>query len=182
MGNVAETKQDEQQVQTESVQPEPVQAAPAQAALELLEQQAMAKNQKQKKGNGPLLPILTVLLVLVGLCEAALWGYFAFASFQANRALRQYEAEQSGQEQAARAAGASAYGPRMKVENGQITWRLEDDIDPTAGGTAAPAQNGGGQAASSAGRIAFPKIPYALAEPETAGLPSVADGGSQTLT
>lgn len=178
MGNVAETKQDEQQVQTE-----PAQAK--QDPLELLEQQAMAKNQKQKKGNGPLLPILTVLLVLVGLGEAALWGYFAFASFRANRALRQYEAEQSGQEQTVRTAGASAYGPRMKVENGQITWRLEEDedIDPTAGGTASPAQNGGGQTASSGGTIRFPEIRYALAQQETEAAPSsVADGGNQTFT
>lgn len=148
-------------------------------------EQEEKKPPKAPKERNPFLTLLTVLLVLAGVGELALWGYFGFASFQANRALRQYEAEQSGQEQTVRTAGASAYGPRMKVENGQITWRLEEDedIDPTAGGTASPAQNGGGQTASSGGTIRFPEIRYALAQQETEAAPSsVADGGNQTFT
>ena len=176
---MAKTKTEEQQLQAEQTRQDP---------LELLEQQAMARNEKQKKqGSGPLLPILTVLLVLVGLGEAALWGYFGFASFRANRALRQYEAEQSRQDQPSRAAGASAYGPRLRVESGQITWRLEEDedIDPTAGGTASPAQNGGGQTTPSTGLIRFPKVPYALAEQDTESSSqrtAAAGDGTGTLT
>ena len=181
MSGVAKTKTEEQQLQAEQTR----QAQTEQ--LELLEQQAMDRNKKQKKGSGPLLPILTVLLILVGLGEAALWGYFGFASFRANRALRQYEAEQSRQDQPSRAAGASAYGPRLRVESGQITWRLEEDedIDPTAGGTASPAQNGGGQTTPSTGLIRFPKVPYALAEQDTESSSqrtAAAGDGTGTLT
>ena len=145
---------------------------------------------KLPKERNPLLTVLTILLVLAGVGELALWGYFGFASFQASSALRRYEAEQqaAAEERAAQGiVSGSAYGPSLKVENGQVTWRLEEDedIDPTAGGTASPAQNGGGQTTPSTGLIRFPKVPYALAEQDTESSSqrtAAAGDGTGTLT
>lgn len=161
------------------------QAQSEQEQLEQLEQQQLSK--KQKQGRGPLLTILTVLLILVGLGEAGLWGYFGFSSFQANRALRRYEAERAAAAENRPRATASAYGPRMRIENGQIVWQLDEDedIDPTAGGTISPARNDGGQTTPSAGTIGFPRIPYVLAEQETESPSQETDpagNGSATLT
>lgn len=135
-------------------------------------EQEEKKPPKAPKERNPFLTLLTVLLVLAGVGELALWGYFGFASFQANRALRQYEAEQQAAAEERAAQGivyGSAYGPSLKVENGQVTWRREEDenIDPTAGGASAEtaaSQGGGGQTGQS--RIYIPRIPYALAEQE----------------
>ncbi len=145
----------------------------------------MAKKEKQKvetepkpepkkppkvpKDGNPLLKILTILLILVGVGELALVGYYGFGVFQSNRAMRQYEAEQEAlrEEQLSRGTTAgSSFGPTLKVENGTVTWRREDDR-PT-GGTAAPSegtpvssQNDGEQQLA---RISVPIIPYLLAD------------------
>ena len=156
MGNVAKKKKKNEQ----PAEPEPEQ-----------EQRELPKLPKERN---PLLTVLTILLVLAGVGELALWGYFGFASFQASSALRRYEAEQqaAAEERAAQGiVSGSAYGPSLKVENGQVTWRLEEDedIDPTAGGTAAhtaASQGGGGQTDTASPRLSIPKIPYALAERE----------------
>ena len=138
------------------------------------------------KERNPLLALLTVLLVLVGVSELAVWGWFGFSAFQSSRAQRQYEAEQraAAEERAAQGiVSGSAYGPRLKVENGQVTWRLEDEDQlPAGGGTssgAAVSQGGGAQAGQSQSRIYIPKIPYALAEQKTEGQP--ASQGAQSL-
>lgn len=84
------------------------------------EEQPAEPEQKQRelpkvpKERNPLLTILTLLLVVVGIGELALWGYFGFSTVQVNRARRQYEAEQkaAAEERASRGtAYASAYGP-----------------------------------------------------------------------
>lgn len=146
---------------------------------------------KLPKERNPLLTVLTILLVLVGVGELALWGYFGFSTFQANRALRQYEAEQeaAAEERASRGITAgSSYSARLKVENGQVTWRREDAL-PAGGGTASGttmSQDGGGtQADQSQSRISVPNIPYALAKPETEVQPAVqgaesSDSGTAT--
>lgn len=144
------------------------------------EEQPAEPEQKQRelpkvpKERNPLLTILTLLLVVVGIGELALWGYFGFSTVQVNRARRQYEAEQkaAAEERASRGtAYASAYGPRLKVKNGQGTWRIEDeDRLPAGGGTTSgttASQGGGAQTDPSVRRIYMPKIPYALAQQET---------------
>lgn len=134
---------------------------------------------KLPKERNPLLTVLTILLVLVGVGELALWGYFGFSTFRANRALRQYEAEQqaAAEERASRGLTAgSSYSARLKVENGQVTWRREDDLSAGGGTTSGSAmsQNGGGaQADQSQSRISIPNIPYALAKPEPEESPAV---------
>lgn len=157
MGNVAKKKKNEQPVEPEQEQEQ--------------EQRELPKLPKERN---PLLTVLTILLVLTGVGELALWGYFGFASVQANRALRRYEAERQAAAEERAAQGivySSAYGPSLKVENGQVTWRLEDeDILPAAGGTAADtaaSQGGGEQAGTASPRLQIPKIPYALAEQDS---------------
>ena len=57
------------------------------------------------------------------------------------------------------------------MENGQVTWRIEDeDRLPAGGGTTSgttASQGGGAQTDPSVRRIYMPKIPYALAQQET---------------
>ena len=58
------------------------------------EEQPAEPEQKQRelpkvpKERNPLLTILTLLLVVVGIGELALWGYFGFSTVQVNRARR----------------------------------------------------------------------------------------------
>lgn len=148
--------------------------------------QEQKKPPKVPKERSPLLTVLTVLLVVLGVGELALWGCFGFSSFQANRALRQYEAAQkaAAEERAAQGITAgSAYGPRLKVENGQVTWRLEDEDRLSLGGGTTPgtttSQNSGAQDSQSQYRIYIPKIPYALAEQDTGTQPPAQNAGSQ---
>ena len=65
---------------TESVQAVPEEEAPKQEAPkpEAPAQAASAPAEKAKKKDGPALTVLTVLLVLVGVAELALWGLAGF--------------------------------------------------------------------------------------------------------
>lgn len=65
---------------TESVQAVPEEEAPKQEAPrpEGPAQAAPAPAEKAKKKEGPALTVLTVLLVLVGVADLALWGLAGF--------------------------------------------------------------------------------------------------------
>ena len=65
---------------TESVQAVPEEEAPKQEAPrpEGPAQAAPAPAEKAKKKDGPALTVLTVLLVLVGVADLALWGLAGF--------------------------------------------------------------------------------------------------------
>lgn len=65
---------------TESVQAVPEEEAPKQEAPrpEAPAQAASAPAEKAKKKDGPALTVLTVLLVLVGVADLALWGLAGF--------------------------------------------------------------------------------------------------------
>ncbi len=68
---------------TESVQAVPEEEAPKQEAPrpEGPAQAAPAPAEKAKKKEGPALTVLTVLLVLVGAADLALWGLAGFYFF-----------------------------------------------------------------------------------------------------
>ena len=65
---------------TEPVQAVPEEEAPKQEAPrpEAPPQAASAPAEKAKKKDGPALTVLTVLLVLVGVADLALWGLAGF--------------------------------------------------------------------------------------------------------
>lgn len=133
-----------------------------------LEQKELPK--VPKEGN-PLLTILTILLVLVGLGELGLWGYYGFGVFRDTRALRQYEEEQQALAEDRKSGGTAAggsFGPTLKVENGSVTWRREEDR-PIGGGGTLPQEEAaslaqGGDDGTRLARISMPKIPYLLAD------------------
>lgn len=122
--------------------------------------------QQPKKKRELLLPFLTLLLIVLGVSEAAFWGYFGFSSYRSSLAMQRYEEEQRALEQEQAAGGirgGSAYGPNLKVENGTVTWQREDWV------------SAGGNALSSGTPVPLPEeerrissygIPYTLASSE----------------
>lgn len=125
------------------------------------------KADKPAKGNGPLLPLLTVLLAIVGVAELALWGYYGLGVVQDMSAARQREAERQARAEELAARGpvaSSTYGPGLKVENGRVTWRWEDDLPtvsaPVEDGMETPFREDGLRLS----RLPVHKIPYLLAD------------------
>lgn len=123
---------------------------------------------KLPKQGSPLLTILVIFLVLVGVGEVALWGYWGFGTYRANQALKlQGEQREAEEEQAAEGVSAgSALGPGLKVEHGVVTWQREEE---PYGGTGLPAQSIGltpGSGEKRLSRLSVPKIHYVLAEQE----------------
>ena len=145
------------------------------------------KPPKLPKDRSPLLIFLTILLVLVGLGEAGLWGCFGLGTYRNSLALRQYEAQQKAyqEERASKGVlGGSAYGPNLKVENGVVTWQREDKL---SGAIRLPSQElgypkDGGEKRLS--RLSVFRVPYALAdmEEETAQPPAAEDSAVPTTT
>ena len=124
---------------------------------------------KLPKQGSPLLTILVILLVLVGVGEAALWGYWGFGTYRANQALKLQEKQREAEEEqtGGGVAAGSALGPGLKVENGVVTWQWEDELD---GGAGLPALSAGFTQSGGEKRLSglwVPEINYVLAEQET---------------
>ncbi|WP_325201181.1 hypothetical protein [Oscillibacter sp.] len=77
---MAEEMTDPGQAAPEQTAPEQAASGPAAAAEAVLEQaaRASAPAEKDKKEGGSALTVLTVLLVLVGAADLALWGLAGF--------------------------------------------------------------------------------------------------------
>lgn len=175
---------------TELQQEQPAEAAAAEAQPPKPEQNKQAPPEKPKKKLELLIPFLTLLLIVLGLSEAAFWGYYGFSSYRHSLALEQYEARQKAleEERAARGiTGGSAYGPNLKVENGTVTWQREDWISAGSGGSMSPAGPVQVQPSQPEEKrlsgIYVPQIPYTLAETETDGKqPSPTADGAPSST
>lgn len=88
------------------------------------------------QGDGPLLTILTILLVAVGIFELALGVFMGFGLYRGILAQRAYEArskdDEPGQTEAVQ-TGASYAGPWLTIENGTVTWRREEGLGGSDG-------------------------------------------------
>lgn len=82
---------------------------------------------KVPKEREPLRTFLTILLVLVGLGEAALLGYVGLCARDGIQARRNYEAQlASTPSETVPSTGAGSYaGPWLMIENGVVTWEWE---------------------------------------------------------
>ena len=124
------------------------------------------ESSKDPKRRDILLPVLTVLLILIGIGEAVFWGYFGFSAYARSLARERYEEQQRvlEEERASRGLGGSSYSPNLKVENGTVVWEREQwrySGSGQAANTAAGPQREDGVRLSGLPVI---KIPYTLAE------------------
>ena len=95
----------------------------------------------------PLRIFFTVLLILVGAAELALWGYLGFAVYQSIQTQRTNHTQQG----VSQTAGRAGYiGPGLMLENG-----VPVDLPPTE--DTQPAEK-------SLASLSVPVLPYALAE------------------
>ena len=137
-----------------------------------------------KKKVEILIPLLTVLLILIGLGEAAFWGCFGFSSYRNSLTRERYEAQQKAleEERASKGLlGGSAYGPNLKVENGTVTWEREKEEWSYGGNVAAQTQVNRREDGLRLSWLSVFPIPYALAQMEAgdfplASAPAVVDG------
>ena len=174
---MAEVELQEQTAELEQAAEEQTEVEPSQEAGEAAEPAEQSGSQEQPAEPGPpkekkslLLPCLTVLLILLGLGEAVFWGLYGLSSYQNARALKLYEERQQAmaeEREAQGITGGSAYGPRLKVENGVVTWQREDELPEWNGqdidGTAVALDKGEKRMST----LSVPKIPYTLAQMET---------------
>lgn len=172
-------------------------AAPDTAAAQSPEQPAppaaaAQKPEEQKKKREFLIPLLTVLLILLGIGEAVFWGCFGFASYRNSLAQARYEQQQKSREEQRAAAGllgGSAYGPNLKVENGTVTWEREKWISQGSSLTDPPKVNRR-EDGLRLSWLSVPPIPYDLAEmaedmeppAETEDLPAQPSDGQEAPT
>lgn len=122
---------------------------------------------KTSKGRGILLPLLTVLLILVGIGEVVFWGYFGFSTYARSLARERAEQQQKAEEQVSRGLGGSSYSPNLKVENGTVTWEREKWWYSGSGQPANTAAGPRREDGMRLSRLPVARIPYALAEMDT---------------
>ncbi|MCI9157213.1 MAG: hypothetical protein HFF44_09815 [Lawsonibacter sp.] len=121
MAETTAEKPQAEEVQQQSLQPEEKQP-----------EKEPPKKAKLPKEGGLLLTVLTILFVLVGIGELALWSFTGFRFFQGSQARRAYQAQQAAQ--TGTAPSASSYsGPWLIVENGTVVWRWEEDLTGSNG-------------------------------------------------
>lgn len=172
---MAETKQDEQLAEPQEIAVETPEEAPHEtlegAPQESLED-APQETPKAAKQRDILLPVLTVLLILLGIGEAVFWGYFGFSAYARSLARERYEQQQKSEEQSSKGVGGSSYSPNLKVENGTVVWEREkwrySGSGQPANTSAGPRREDGMRLS----RLSVVNIPYALAEMDTDGEPS----------
>lgn len=189
VSQMADVKEDEQLAEPQEASEETPQETPENPPQESPEQPP-EEPQKPKKESNILIPVLTFLLVLLGISEAVFWGYFALSAYSSSLARERYEQQQKAlvEEQASQGIrGGSSYSPNLKVENGVVTW--ERDKWEYAGSSqsantsaAAPQREDGLRLAS----VPVVKVPYRLAQRDTEeNLPSTrpaAGGAAPTST
>lgn len=168
VADVAKTEEKTAEAAQAPASPEETPAPQEQAAPSPEQAPAKPAPKPPKEGNA-LISILTVLLVVVGIGELFLLGLFGFRFYQGRLALRQYESSRSGtQTDSAQAASMASYsGPWLKIENGQVVWRREDDLASGAsGGTSVEVQipTQGPDGEKILARPGVPIIRYRLAE------------------
>ena len=120
--------------------------------------------QKSSKGRGILLPLLTVLLILVGIGEVVFWGYFGFSTYARSLARERAEQQQKAEEQGSRGLGGSSYSPNLKVENGTVPWEREKWWYSGSGQPANTAAGPRREDGMRLSRLPVARIPYTLAE------------------
>lgn len=166
---MAETKQDEQLAEPQEILEGTPDALPQESS-----EDSPQKVPKAPKQRDILLPVLTVLLILVGIGEAVFWGYYGFSAYARSLARERYEQQQKAEDQPTKGLGGSSYSPNLKVENGTVIWEREKW-----------GYSGGGQPANTStgprredgmrlSRLPAVKIHYALAEMDTDWEPSSA--------
>ena len=159
---------------TESDQLEQMQTAPEELPQANPEQQEATEQpaeQKQPGQGNVLIPVLTVLLVLLGIGEAAFWGYFALSAYSQSLARERYEQQQRAlmEEQTSKGIrGGSSLSPNLKVENGIVTWEREKwaytgSSQPANTSSSGPRREDGLRLA----RLPVASIPYTLAKDDT---------------
>lgn len=180
---MAETKQDEQLAEPLESSEEMPQELPQESSENMPE--GSPENTPEEAPKDPnrrnlLLPVLTILLILVGIGEAIFWGYFGFSAYARSLARERYEQQQKAlaEEQASKGIkGGSSYSPNLKVENGTVTWEREKwgyaESSQPANTSTTPRREDGLRLA----RLPVFTIPYLLAETDTdGGLPSTQTG------
>lgn len=189
MAEAAEVKQEEQpagpqaaveeapQEPSEGAAQENAEEAPREGSAETPEEAAAAP-----KRSSILLPVLTVLLILLGIGEAVFWGYFGFSAYVRSLERERYEQQLRvlEEERASRGTiGGSSYSPNLRVENGTVTWEREHwgytGSGQPANTSTVPRREDGLRLS----RLPVVRIPYTLAEmdedlPET----GAADSGT----
>lgn len=166
---MAELKQDEQLTEPQAAPEEAPAGTPAEAPQESSED-TPEKAPKDPNRSSILLPVLTVLLILIGIGEAIFWGYFGLSAYARSLARERYEQQQKvlAEEQASKGIrGGSSYSPNLRVENGTVTWEREErgyagSSQPTST-SASPRREDGLRLA----RLPVFRIPYLLAEMDT---------------
>lgn len=139
--------------------------APPQAVPE----ETLRETPKASKRGGVLIPLLTVLLILVGIGEALFWGYFGFSTYARSLARERAEQQQKTEEQSSKGLGGSSYSPNLKVENGTVTWEREKWRYSGSGQPANTAAGPRREDGMRLSRLSVARIPYALAEMDTDG-------------
>lgn len=147
--------------------PQETPEAPPQDSPESLPEES----QKKPRQSNILIPLLTILLVLLGIGEAVFWGYFALSAYSNSLARERYEQQQKAlaEEQASKGIrGGSSYSPNLKVENGAVTWEREKwayagSSQPANTSAAAPRREDGPRLS----RLAVIRVPYLLAKMDT---------------
>ena len=162
---MAEVLQEEQLAEPQTAPEEAPQETPQETPGELPQEEERPEESKKTPKERNILPILTVLLVLVGIGEVVFWGYFGFSVYANSLARERYEQQQKAlAEERAGILGGSSYSPNLKVENGTVTWEREKWTYSGSGqpsNTSATPRREDGLRLS---RLPVVKIPYTLAE------------------
>lgn len=164
MISVAKTKEKKDKQGGEA--PEEQAQSPAPSSEQPQEEQAQPPD--PPKQSNLLLNLLTILLVVLGIGEAALLGYVGFQAFLGIQARDRYLAQQPGTQvdEPQQLSGASYLGPRLQIENGVVVWRSEDNpLGGTGGGTSPTQTAGTGEGETTRlANMSVPLIGYRLAQ------------------
>ena len=164
---MAEVLQEEQLAEPQAAPEETAPETPQEGSEESPQEEKTEKTEESKKEpkERNILPILTVLLVLIGIGEVIFWGYFGFSAYAHSLARERYEQQQKVlAEERAGILGGSSYSPNLKVENGTVTWEREKwgytgSSQPSNTSTTPRREDG-----LRLSRLPVVKIPYTLAE------------------